>query len=159
MKNFNSGFWAILGGAFIYGSFGILTRYMDIGFGNYTQVLVRALIASLIALVIIFINKNKLKFEKKDYLKMILLGIAYFLGTTAFTIGNISTKVSVMIFMLYVGSFTTTFLLSTFLFKEKITLTKIVSVVIVITGMLITLNFNISDLALGAFLGIFAGIT
>lgn len=159
MIKLHSGFWAILGGAFIYGSFGILTRYMDIGFGNFTQVLVRALIASLIALVIIFINKNNLKFKKSDYIKMVLLGTAYFFGTTAFTIGNISTKVSVMIFMLYVGSFTTTFLLSTFVFKEKITLTKVFSVAIVIIGMLITFNFKVTDLAFGAFLGIFAGIT
>ena len=106
-KNNNSGFWAILLSAMIYGSYGVLARYLDGAFGYFTQVLFRSSVALLIVAVFVFASRTKFSLSKKDSLKAILLGLSFFGGVVLFTVGSILDKISVVMFVFYAGSFAT----------------------------------------------------
>lgn len=159
MRKLHTGFWAILATAVIYGSFGIMARFLNDGFGYYSQILVRASIALLIAGILVVLNKVSFKLSKSQLIKIIALGTAYFWGTTAFTIGSNMSKISVLLFMMYVGSFTTTLIASAVFFKEKLTFTKVIALVVVLTGLSLTFNFNFNDFSIGALLGVLCGVS
>ena len=70
-KQNNSGFWAILVSAMIYGAYGCLARYLNGAFGYFTQVLFRSSVALLIVAVFVFISHVKFSLSKRESLKAI----------------------------------------------------------------------------------------
>jgi len=159
MKNKdNSGFWAILLTAVIYGSYGCLARFLNNAFGYFTQVLFRSAIAFLIAALVILLTRQKIKLAKKDIIKILILSVLFFGGVVTFTIGSVVDKISVVMFVFYAGSFAASFLISAFVFHEKITRLKIIALSIVLIGLITTTGFNFANFGWGLAAALVSGI-
>lgn len=159
MKNKdNSGFWAILSTAVIYGSYGCLARFLNNSFGYFSQVLLRSSVAFLIAALIILIIKQKFTLKRNDILKILILSILFFGGVVTFTIGSVVGKISVVMFVFYAGSFAASFLISSLVFHEKITKTKLIALTIVLFGLITTTGFNFANFGWGLLAALVSGI-
>jgi drug/metabolite transporter (DMT)-like permease len=154
----NSGFWAILLTAVIYGSYGCLARFLNNSFGYFTQVLFRSGIAFLIAALVLLLTRQKIKLAKKDIIKILVLSVLFFGGVITFTIGSVVDKISVVMFVFYAGSFAASFLISAFVFHEKITRLKIVALSIVLVGLITTTGFNFANFGWGLAAALVSGI-
>jgi drug/metabolite transporter (DMT)-like permease len=157
-KQNNSGFWAILLSAIIYGAYGVLARYLDGAFGYFTQVLFRSAVALLIVAVFVFVSRTKFSLSKKDSLKAVLLGLSFFGGVVLFTVGSILDKISVVMFVFYAGSFATSFFVSTYYYREKVTLQKGIALGIVLVGLVITTGLDFSNLSWGLLAAFGSGV-
>jgi drug/metabolite transporter (DMT)-like permease len=153
-----SGFWAILLSAIIYGAYGSLARNLDGAFGYFTQVLFRSTVALLIVTVFVFVSRTKFSLSKKESLKTILLGFSFFGGVVLFTIGSILDKISVAIFVFYAGSFTASFFISTYYYREKVTLQKGIALGVVIIGLIITTGLDFSSISWGVLAAFGSGV-
>jgi len=154
-----SGFLAIFFVAMIYGFFGVVVRFSSEAFGAYTQTVLRGVVAVIAAALIAKFSRSNLSIGLKPLLLVALQGTVFLISTIAFTYAVETVKISVAVFMIYVGSMTTSFFLGIFFFKEKINLTSIVSLLVVILGLLFTVQFNLTGLSIGALLGILCGVT
>lgn len=157
-RNNNSGFWAILLSAMIYGAYGCLARYLNGAFGYLSQVLFRSTVALVVIALFVFISRTRFSLSKKNSLKAVLLGFSFFGGVVLFTVGSIIDKISVVMFVFYAGSFTASFIISTYYYHEKITYKKFISLGIVIAGLLITTGLNFSNLGWGLLAGFGSGV-
>lgn len=157
-KKNNSGFWAILLSAVIYGTYGCLARYLDGAFGYFTQVLFRSTVALVVVALFVFISRKRFSLSKKNSLKAVILGLSFFGGVVLFTVGSILDKISVVMFVFYAGSFTTSFFISTYYYHEQVTLKKCIALGIVLIGLLITTGINFSSLSWGLFAAFGSGV-
>jgi drug/metabolite transporter (DMT)-like permease len=158
-KSTQKGFYALIGTAFILGTFGIWIRELDKMFGNSTQVLVRSVIGAVIISLIIFFKKTDFKIEKKYYKYLLGFSVVFPLSIIAFTISATTTKVSTSLFMLYIGSLLCTYIVGTFIFKEAFTFLKGVSVALLLTGLTIYVwPLSVKTLTVGILFGFLAGI-
>lgn len=152
-----SGFWAILASAMILGSYGLLARYLNGAFGYFTQVFFRGTVALAVVALTLFVTRSTFNLSKKDVVKSAILGLIFFGGVVLFTIGSTLDKISVVLFVFYAGSFFTSFLISTYYYREKVSAQKGISLAIVFMGLLITTGFNFSTLGLGLLAAFFSG--
>lgn len=151
------GFFALFGAAFIYGTFGILIRYIAPMFGNNFQVVSRFFLAALFIFIFNLFRKKDMKLPTATLLKVLLLGIAFVSLVLLFTHSVINTKLANSVFLLYAGSITSSFLIGTFLFKEKVTVAKILAILLAFIGIAMYGN-AILGLSVGIITGLASGI-
>lgn len=117
----------------LFGSNGIVASYIDLS--SYEIVMLRTLIGSLLLISIFFLNKGKLTFykHKKDFCFLAISGMA--MGTSWMFLYEAYTQVGVSIASLcyYCGP-VIVMILSPFIFKEKLTSTKIIGFISVLIG-------------------------
>lgn len=154
-----NGFFALLITAFILGTFGIWIRELEKSFGNTAQVIVRSGFASLTIILIILFRKVKFQIPKRSYKYLLGFSIVFPLSIIAFTVSATSIKVSNSLFMLYVGSILATYLWGRFAFGEKLTLKKVISIVLLVLGLYIFVYpFSAETLSLGVLMGLASGL-
>jgi len=155
------GFFSLLGAAFIYGTFGILIRYISPGFGDNFQIVVRFFLAFLFIFFFNRITKQTKGLPKRVFLKAMILGIISAIITVFFTYSVLNTKLTNSVVLLYAGSLTSSFLIGTFYFKESVTKTKLATFIIAFIGIamysdaLFSFSFGILT---GLVSGVFDGI-
>lgn len=103
------GFLSLLGAAIIYGSFGVLVRYVSPMFGNNFQVTLRFVLAALIITILNLLRGQMLKISKSIIVRVSLLGLAFACVGLLLTYSVLHTKLANTIFLLYAGSLTSTF--------------------------------------------------
>lgn len=126
---------ALLGAAFIYGTFGLLIREMSKMMGDAMQVAVRFILAAALIVVVNLLMRKKFRLSQVSTVKAILLGVSFAVVVLLFTISVNSTKIANSVFLLYAGSIFSSFLIGTFLLKEKVGPAKIVAIVITLVGL------------------------
>ncbi len=148
----------------LYGLYGIYARLIALEFSVFTQNWVRNFFVLLLAIILIFLLKQKWKkIAKKDarwilgwVLCDIFFVIALFISFNTLSIGT-------ALFLLYSGSTIAAYAAGTFLLKEKVTKVKIIAILFSFIGLLFVYggqvySIKIFFLMLGFFSGIFAGL-
>lgn len=159
------GFLAIVLASMILGSFGVLIRQLAVTFSDAGQVFVRSVFATLIILVLIFSKKIHLfRIRGNNFWYILFFSIVFPASLLCFTVSANMIKVSNSLFMLYVGSLTSTVLLGRLLFGEKIDLRRILALTLVFIGLMffvypVDLLSLSSGLVLGLLAGIFEGVS
>jgi drug/metabolite transporter (DMT)-like permease len=148
---------ALLGAAFTYACFGLLIREMAKMFGNNAQVAFRFVLAFVFLGIFSLLVKRPTKLTGKTLLKVAFLGVAFCGVVILFTISANLTKLGNAVFLLYAGSIVTSLLIGTLMLKEKLTVTKVVAIVLALIG-LSMYSSSLLALSLGVVTAILSGV-
>lgn len=151
------GFLSLFGAAFIYGTFGVLIRFISPMFGDNFQVVVRFFLAFLFILSFLIVRRKSISLPKTVLLKTIILGVVFVFVVILFTYSVLNTKLVNTVFLLYAGSITSSFLIGTFLFKENVTKNKLFAILIAFIGVAMYGN-ALFGLSLGIVTGLGSGL-
>ncbi len=134
----------ILISALFYGSYGIWSRLMVGAFGEFSQAWTRGLLLLVVVLLLNWKLKFIRKIEKKDWKWFLAIAIAgginqapYFLGFEHLSIG---TATLLFYASLVVGGY----ILGKIFFNERMTVVKIVSLLVAIFGMVLIYGFTLT---------------
>lgn len=152
------GFLALLVSGIFYASYVILARWIALSFGNISQTVVRSGVALLILGTWFAYKKLKPVLPRKvSKFKLFIYLITPPLSISSFTQSVMRIKASNVYFFIYAGIFISTFFLGLFLFKEKVSRLKIVSLLLACLGIyLLSYPLQISSLT-GAVFAMLAG--
>lgn len=148
----------------LWGSMGIVTRYIaDIGFHTRQITAVRICVSTIVlAIFLLLIDRKKLKIEKKDIKWFLGTGIgSLFVNNLAYAETVQRASLSVAVVLLYTAPFFV-MILSLVFFKEKITFQKIVALLMSFVGCVLVVG--LSDTGLGEhkmitlFIGLCSGL-
>lgn len=158
--NQTKGFLSILSTAVIFGTFGLLIREMAKMFSDPGSVFSRSFFATLVIVFVILYKKvNPLNLGRNNLKWVLIFSIVFPLSLLCFTISANSIKVTNSLFMLYVGSLTSTAILGRLLFKEKFSPKHIMALVLVFIGLsFFVYPFSVESISLGLVLGLLSGI-
>ena len=137
----NKAFFKYIFALLLFGSNGIVASRIDLN--SYEIVLLRTLIGSLLLIAIFFLSRGKLTFweHKKDFAFLAVSGIA--MGTSWMFLYEAYTQIGVSIASLcyYCGP-VIVMILSPLLFKEKLTLPKIIGFLAVVIGIFLVNGYG-----------------
>lgn len=152
------GVFALFGAALIYASFGLLIRTMEKMYGDYSQVAIRFALAFV---VIYFLNKFRrgtqlAQLDRASKLKSLILGLTFGAVVLFFTLSVTNTKIANTVFVFYGTSMISSLLIGTFALKEKLSVQKVIALVVAFVGLVMYSN-AILTLSFGIITGVIAG--
>jgi len=155
----NNGVILILTSAIFYATYGIWSRIMGSAFGEFSQAWSRGLML----LITVFLINWKLKIfkpiQKQDLPWLITIGLAGGLNQAPYYFGFQNLSIGTATLLFYTGLVIGGFILGKVFFKENITLIKIISLILAMTGMILIYKFQlIPKQFLAATLTIVAGL-
>jgi drug/metabolite transporter (DMT)-like permease len=157
--NKKKGFLALLATGIIISTFGILIRLLNQDLTPYQQLFFRYTLGFILAFSVALCTKAKWQIHTMNKRDLILNCACSALSVLFFTLSILQTKVTVTISSLYIGSLTTSFLVGTFMFKEKMTPVKWASLFLIFIGILcFVYPFSSSMLSLGLVFGVLSGV-
>jgi len=148
---------ALLGSAFILGTFGFLVRVLSEMFGTYAQVTARMALAFLILLAINLIYMRAKSLTRKELGLSLLLGLNSTAVLSFFTIAILTTKVANTVFLLYCGSILISLFLGAVLYRESFGAQKMIALVLALIG-LYMYSDSLIVLGLGTVAAILSGV-
>lgn len=132
------GFFALLICAVAFGTFGIYIRLLSRDFSNYQQIAFRNIVGLIVASMIIILTKQSFSSIKNVSPRYIILyGLSFPIAVVFFTLSILQTKIITTIFALYIGSLLTSLVIGILAFKEKVTQTKILSLLLAFAGLMV----------------------
>lgn len=152
------GSFFILISALMFGSYGVFSKYLDT-YPIFFQTYVRCSFITIILALYGILTKKFKRIEKEDY---VWIGLILFF--TSFSIAPIvyafqHLTLGTASFLFYSAYTMFTFILGRIFFKEKITRTKIISLIFSFVGMILIFSFDLSImLFLPAFMAIVNGL-
>ena len=148
---------ALLGSAFVLGTFGFLVRVLASMFGTYAQVTARMGLAFLILFAINVIYQRAKPLSTKQLTLSLLLGLNSTAVLSFFTIAILTTKVANTVFLLYCGSILISLLLGAVLYKELFGIQKFIALSLALVG-LYMYSDSLIVLGLGTVAAILSGV-
>jgi drug/metabolite transporter (DMT)-like permease len=154
---------AILGTAIAYGSYGVWAKLIGGEFDIFFQTYMRAIIAWLIVLVIVFYLKDWKKIKSKFDYKILFL-IAFFgIFTQAIYYSYLKLGIGLASILYFFSILLMQFFVGYFIYKEKITFIKIFSVLLSFFGVYIIFkneiqNFEVLAMVAGVVAGFAVGV-
>ncbi|MAG47887.1 hypothetical protein CL617_04740 [archaeon] len=149
-------FYAILA-AFFAGTVGILVKLSGTDIHPMTLVFYRVFLAFLFLLIFVpLIDKNTFKINKSDLKTFFFVGVLIAIAIALFTIANTLAPVQNVFLLVSTAPFFV-LIIAYFWLKEKITSTKIITLIIAIIGLIIINPFQ-SGFALGNLLAIITAL-
>lgn len=137
-----------------------MTRQLAIMFGDFTQVLVRQLIITLIAFLVLLWRGEKIWISNEKRLLVIIFGLISFVNALTFTISANLIKVSNTVFFVNTGSLIGSLILGMLVFKEGFSIAKGLLLSLCLAGLVIfTYPIQLDASLLGILLGLAAGLT
>ncbi|HCC06500.1 TPA: hypothetical protein DEP94_04080 [Candidatus Nomurabacteria bacterium] len=159
MSNKTIGFLSLTLTALILGSFGIWVRILSTDLTIYQQIFFRNFIALLISIALLILAKRKISIKDTSKKYLFIYSIAFPVSVICFTVSILLTKIAITLFALYVGSIISSFIIGTYFFHEKITINKIISIILIFIGLiLLTFPISNSNINLGIIFGLLSGI-
>jgi drug/metabolite transporter (DMT)-like permease len=153
------GFSLLLLTGVIYGTFGIFVRLLGEDLSAFQQLFYNCLFAVILILILKAVGVYRLTFSKLRKKDFIFYGVLYGINAILFTLAVLNAQISAVIFALYTGSFLASFVISSFFFKEKVTLKKLIGLVLAILGLIIfTYPLSLKSITLGFVLGLLTGV-
>lgn len=125
---------ALIGAAGIYAFFNVMIREMSKMYGNQAQVAARFGVALSLLLILHIIRRRLPSIPKEKIKNVVGLGLTAASLVLLITISVNNTKIANSIFLLYAGSILGAFLLGTFVFRESVTKTKLISISLAVIG-------------------------
>ena len=135
----------IIASTLMFGSYGVWSRLIGQGMGNFFQGWTRALIILLLLLPIALIRKQIIKIEKKDrkWLVVFLIFTSLTQAPLFYAFNHMDIGTASLLF--FVSMFLTMNIIGVTLLGEKVTRIKIFSSILAITGMCLIFSFSISS--------------
>lgn len=154
------GSFALLGSSFTIALFGLLVQWLQPMFGTVTQTAIRSAIAALImGAAFLFVIKRPLKpLSQKDWLKTAVLGVGGSITLILFTIAAGEGKIASATFLLFAGNIATAVIGGLVLFKERLTVTRILALALALGGIYLYVGSS-SSLGIVVFAGLAAGVS
>lgn len=144
MKNSQLGTISLFISAFLYGFYGIFSRLIGSAFGDFNQNWIRNLIVLVLITLVIIANKTQLKKIQKEDTKWLLL---WFLSGSWITILTFIAfnhiQITTVYLALYASMITSGFISGKIFFKEKLDLSKKLSLLLCFVGLLIIYKLSI----------------
>lgn len=145
MKNRKFGVLSLFTVGAMYGLYGIYSRLIGSAFGDFNQNWLRNIIVAIIAGMIIFVSRSTIKPLLRKDIKWIIIWFLSGSWVTVLTfIAFNHLKIGTVYLVIYSAMITSGFLSGKLFFKEKIDLTKIISLLLAIGGLVIIYRFSIS---------------
>ncbi len=159
MKHLSKGFIFVIIAGIIFGSMGVLVRYISPHVTPFSQVLIRVAFAFIMSLLLISKSKDFFKITKKDLLVYSLGGVlGHATVLILFTLSIINTTIANAFFLLYTEPFFAAVFAYVFL-REKITRQLLITLIISFFGIFLIFNpSNFHQNLLGNIYGLGAGI-
>lgn len=153
----------VLMASVLWGSMGIITRYVaDVGFNIRQTAAVRITSAAIVLVLFLLItDRRKLKIEKEDFKWFLGTGLgSLFINNLAYAATVQRASLSVAVVLLYTAPFFV-MIMSVIFFKEKLTVQKVAALLLSFAGCILVVGLsgaNVGDNALVTlFIGLCAG--
>jgi drug/metabolite transporter (DMT)-like permease len=155
----SKGTLALLGAALLLGTFGVWIKWLSQYFGTPSQVVVRGGFATLIIVLIMLVRKIELRVAKENTRFLVLFGIVFSSSILCMTYAANNGKVTNALFLLYVGSVLATNFWGKFVFREKMTADKVVSLILLMIGLVLFIHpLSLSSFGPAALFALAAGL-
>ncbi len=152
------GFTALLLATAIFGSMGVLVRYLNYDLTVYQQIIFRNILALIIAVAIILLTKKKIDFKAVPKKYLFLFTFAFPLSVLCFTFSVLYTKIIVTTMSLYVSSLVGSLIIGSVFFKDKLTRSKMIALGTIAIGLIVyAYPFSVAQLNVGFWMGLAAG--
>lgn len=125
---------ALFAAALIYSTTGVLVREMGYMWGDQAQVFVRYILV-FVFLVLFAYHRKTPRIPKDKLVFAAALGITFALLVLFFTMSVQRTTIANSLFTFYATNLITSFLLGTFILKEKVTTPKIIALLFALAGL------------------------
>lgn len=126
---------ALFGASLIYVLFSVFARLMSKMWGDNAQVSARFTIAFLVMLAFGYLRHQKFQIPKDKIKNVVALGFSFSMVVTFFTLAVLRTTIANTTFLYYGASMICSFLVGTFVFKEKVNTGKAVALVLALGGL------------------------
>lgn len=139
---------AVLASAFLFGSYGVWSRLIGDGMGNFFQGWTRALLILVIVVPIVLWRREWVRVEKKDR-KWMVVFLAFTSMTQApvfYAFNHMDIGTASLLF--FVSMFLTMSTVGIFFFSEKATLVKVFAFILAIIGMYFVFSFSLASFSL-----------
>lgn len=148
---------ALMAAAFIYSTFGIWIREIAKMLDTGAQTMIRFALAGAIAAGMYVLARKVIRLSRQELLFALALGVVFGGVVLLFTISVTNTTIANSTFLLYAGSIFSSFLIGTFIFKEKVTGIKLLAIGIGLVGLAMYSNSFLS-LSLGVVTAFASGL-
>lgn len=154
------GFFALLGAAAILGSFGIWIRILNQDLNVSQQIILRNLIALVLASLLIVVLKKSLDTKGVSRKHLFLYMFSFPTSIVLFTLAILNTQITTAIFGLYIASLVFSLIVGVVVFSEKITGQKMIALLMVLAALAVyNWPFSVDKfLNTGFILGLGAGL-
>jgi len=145
MNENTKGIIFILISTLMFGSYGVWSKLIGDGFGNFYQGWTRALMITVVLFPILYYTKQIVPIYKKDW-KWFGVFLLFTSGTQApifYAFNNMDIGSATLLF--FVSMLLTMYLFGIFFLEEKLNKIKIVSLVLVLTGLFIIYQFTLTQ--------------
>src|SRR3972149_3760018 len=139
----NRGALFILISAFFYGTYGIWSRLMSQSFGEFSQAWTRGLMLLILVLVLNFKLKFFKPIAKKDWPWFIAIALAGGLNQAPYFIGFKYLSIGTATMLFYAALVAGGYIIGKLVFNEKITVTKLISLILALCGMAAIYHFTL----------------
>lgn len=143
MKSRTKGTFFIITSAFFYGTYGVWSKIMGHSFGEFTQAWTRGLFL----LIVIFLVNLKLKvfkpFKKSDWPWFLIIALAGGLNQAPYYYGFQHLEIGTATLLFYASLVIGGYIQSKLALKEKISIIKLISLIIAIAGMGLIYRFSL----------------
>lgn len=157
--NKQKGFISLLLTGLIFGSFGIWIRLLNRELTSFQQIALRNFIGLILSVILILIFKHKWEFKKVNKLSLLLYAFSYPIAVIFYVFAFLNAKIATVTFAFYAISYLVTFILGTFYFKDKLTLPKILGLVLAAIGLIfLSYPFSLAILNLGLVYAMVSGL-
>lgn len=156
----SKGFFSLLAAGFIFGTFGVWVRILNNELTDFQQILFRNIVGFLLATLVIYVFKRKVKFKNVSYLNLFLFTISLPVTIILYTLAILKTKIIVAVASLYLGSIIFSLLLGIIFFKEKVTAVKIAAIILAVAGLFFfAWPLSLTTINIGLVFGVLSGFT
>ncbi len=156
--NKTKGFLTLLATGFLYSTFSIYARVLNQTLLPAQQIFLRYLTGFLIASLAMIILRIPFILKKVSWPILITYAIAFPINVVLFTIAVTQIKIALVGFSFYLTSIILSLLLGIIIFHEKVTIIKIMSIVLAIVGLIFfTFPFGKNPAIFGIILSLLGG--
>lgn len=153
------GFFALLLTGLIFGVMAILVRILNTQLTPYQQIFFRNIVGFFLAVIIVFLIKARLSWNKTQGKYLFLFAIPYPLTMVFYTLSILHTKIAITVSSFYIGLIALTFFMGITIFKEKVTKVKLIGLFFALMGLIFfAIPFSFTNINLGLLYGLLAGI-
>jgi drug/metabolite transporter (DMT)-like permease len=140
-KELTRGIVSLVLASFLFSLWGVFPRFIGLSFGIFFQSLARSAITIPFLLAIFFLFKKKWKgMPRQDYLWILAMSSFGFVSVITFFVAINKLAVGTTYFIFYASATLSGFFLGKFIFQEKLTTIKALSLLVCLTGLFLVFS-------------------
>jgi len=164
MNNERKGFIELIIATFFFSLFGVFTRLISNQLGVFFQLILRAILMSIMFYFVAKFTKTLKAIDKKDLRLFLLRGLFIVADFSCFYLAINNLPLGLSLFIFYAANVIISFVFGSLFLKEKLTLIKLTSLILAVLGLFIMYNgsftsFRLIPLIAAAISGFCFGLT